>query len=337
MFGRVSVTERVWRTQQKNYLRLLPEAIGVTPRGRSQRLERVLTDFGIEHSFQHAAARVLEHYGFEMNVSAVRDATLDHAGRAEQLLQKEYQEPFRILPAVGEQYVVAEADGSMVCTVAPGPRTGKKPRDWKEIRLAAARGLGKADTFYAATFGEVDEVGKRWGHCAQRAGRGLNTQIHAVGDGAEWIRIQTKEVFGSQGTFLCDYYHVSEYLAEAAPTCRAQAPAPWRRTQQDRLKRGALTKVIDALAEHLEPPDTPEEHAPVGNAHRYLSNRTDCLDYPRALRLELPIGSGLIESGHKHVLQARLKKGGAWLISNAELIANLRVLRANRQWLSLWN
>ena len=337
MFGAVSVTERVWRTQQKNYIRLLPEAIGVTPRGRSQRLERVLTDFGCEHSFQHAAARVLEHYGFEISVSAVREATLHHAGRAEQILQKEYQEPFRVLPAVGDPYVVAETDGSMVCTVAPGARQGKKPRDWKEIRLAVARGLGKADTFYAATFGEVDEVGRRWGHCALRAGRGLNSHIHALGDGAEWIRLQTREVFGQQATFLCDYYHVSEYLAEAAPACRAQAPERWRRTQQDRLKRGALAKVIDALAEHLEPPDTPEELAPVSNAHRYLSNRTDCLDYPRALQLGLPIGSGLIESGHKHVLQARLKKGGAWLTTNAERIANLRVLRANRQWLSLWN
>jgi hypothetical protein len=58
------------------------------------------------------------------------------------------EEPFRVLPAVGEPYVVAEADGSMVCTVAPGPRKGKKPRDWKEIRLAAARGLNKTDTVY---------------------------------------------------------------------------------------------------------------------------------------------------------------------------------------------
>ena len=259
MFGLVKVAERVWRTEQNNYLRLLPEAIGVRLRGRSRRLERVLTDFGIEHSFQHAAARVLEHYGFEMNVSAVRNATLHHAGRAEQILKKEYQQPFRVLPEVAERYVVAETDGSMLCTVAPGPRTGKKPREWKEIRLAAARGLDKTDTFYAATFGEVDEVGRRWGHCALRAGRGLNSQVHALGDGAEWIRLQTREVFGQQATFLCDYYHVSEYLAEAAPTCRAQAPERWRRTQQDRLKRGALTKVIDALAEHLEPPDTPEE------------------------------------------------------------------------------
>ena len=44
----------------------------------------------------------------------------------------------------------------------------------------------------------------------------------------------------------------------------------------------------------------------------------------------LPIGSGLIEAGHKHVLQARLKiSGAAWLPSNAETVAQLRVLRSN--------
>jgi hypothetical protein len=338
VFGAVGIQERVWRTEQKPYLRLLPEAIGVKPRGRSKRLERVLTDFGCEHSFQQAAARVLEHYGFEINVSAVREATLEHAKRAEELLQKEYEQPFRVLPALGAEYVVAEADGSMVCTVAAGARQGKRPRQWKEIRLTAAQALGSTETFYAATFGEVDEVGRRWGHCARRAGRGLNSEIHALGDGAEWIRLQTREVFGSQGIFLCDYFHVGEYLAEAAPSCRAQAPERWRRTQQDRLKRGALTKVIDTLAEHLEPTGTAEELAPVTNAHRYLTNRKDCLDYPRALRLGLPIGSGMIESGHRHVLQARLKKAGAaWLLRNADKIANLRVLRANAQWLTLWN
>ena len=204
--------------------------------------------------------------------------------------------------------------------------------------MRAAQALGKTETFYAATFGQVNEVGRRWGHCVRRAGRGLNSQVHALGDGAEWIRLQTREVFGAQGTFLCDYFHVSQYLAAAAPSCRAQAPERWRRTQQDRLKRGAPAKVIEALAEHLEPPDTPEELAPVRNGHRYVTNRTDCLDYPRALRLGLPIGSGMIESGHRHVLQARLKKAGAaWLITNADRIANLRALRANGQWLTLWN
>jgi hypothetical protein len=332
------VRERVWQTASKSYVRLLPEGIGVDPRGRSQRLERVLTDFGCEHSFRQAAARVLEHYGFEIPASAAREATLLHARRARQILQKEYAQPYRALPAAGAKFVIAEADGSMICTVAPGRRQGPRPRDWKEIRLAAAQTLGQTATFYAATFGDVDEVGRRLGHCARRAGRGLQSQIHALGDGAEWIRLQTRQVFGEQGTFLCDYFHVSEYLAAAALTCRPTAPERWRKTQQERLKRGALAKVLEALAPHLEPPGTPEESAPVRNAQRYLNNRTDCLDYPRALRLGLPIGSGMIESGHRHVLQARLKKAGAaWLVDNADIIANLRVCRANGQWLSLWN
>ena len=78
--------------------------------------------------------------------------------------------------------------------------------------------------------------------------------------------------------------------------------------------------------------------APVRASHRYLHNRLDCLDYPGALALGLPIGSGMIESGHRHVLQARLKRAGtAWLPEHADQIAHLRVLRANDQWLSLWN
>ena len=59
---------------------------------------------------------------------------------------------------------------------------------------------------------------------------------------------------------------------------------------------------------------------------------------PGALALGLPIGSGLIESGHRHVLHARLKKAGtAWLHEHADQIAHLRVLRANNQWSSFWN
>lgn len=334
----MEVQERIWRTGAKNYVRLLPAGIGVKPRGRSLRLQRVLTDFGCEHSFGHAAARVREHYGFEISTSAVRETTLAHAQRASQKLEEQYQQPFRVLPALGAQHIIAEADGTMICTVAPGRRSGKRPRDWKEARLTAAQAQGTKQTFYAATFGGVDEVGRRWGHCVRSAGWGLNSEIHAVGDGAEWIRLQTQEVFGGQGRFTCDFFHVSEYLGAAAKTCRTHAPDQWRRTQQARLKRGVPDKVIEALGQHLEPAATPDEEAPVRNGHRYLTNRMDCLDYPRALELGLPIGSGMIESGHRHVLQARLKKAGAaWLVEHADRIANLRVLRANGLWLSLWN
>jgi len=334
----VSVRDRIWRSQHQSYLRPLPGRLGVTPRGRSRRLERVLTDFGSEHSFARAAGSVLEHYGFAIGVSAVRTATLEHAQRARAKLQAEYDQPFRVLPAVGAAHVIAEADGTMICTVASGPRQGKRPREWKQMKLVAAQAKDSATTVYGATFGSVEETGRRWGHCTQQAGWGLNSRIHAVGDGADWIRLQSQEIFGPQGSFLCDFFHVSEYLGAAAPTCRPAQPDQWRHTQQKRLRRGDAQKVMAALEEHLEAAATPEAEAPVRNGLRYLNNRLECLDYPRALELGLPIGSGMIESGHRHVLQARLKKAGtAWLSDHADQIAHLRVLRANNRWLSLWN
>ena len=330
--------DRIWRSQNKSYLRPLPGRLGVSSRGRSRRLDRVLTDFGCEHSFGRAAGSVLEHYGFEIGVSATRTATLEHAQRARAKLQAEYAEPFRVLPAVGSEHVIAQADGTMICTVQAGPRKAKRPREWKEMRLVAAQALGSATTVYGATFGSVEETGRRWGHCARQAGWGLNSRIHAGGDGADWIRLQSREVFGDQGHFLCDFFHVSEYLGDAAPSCRPAQPDRWRRTQQKRLKRGDVAKVMAALEEHLEAEGTAETEAPVRNGHRYLSNRLDCLDYPLALALGLPIGSGIIESGHRHVLQARLKKAGAaWIPDHADQIAHLRVLRANDRWLSIWN
>lgn len=332
------VRDRIWCSPNKSYLRPLPERLGVTSRGRSRHLERVLTDFGCEHSFARARESVREHYGFDIAASAVRSTTLKHARRAQEKLEQEYREPFRVLPTIGQKHVIAEADGTMICTVSHGPRKGKRPREWKEMRLVAAQPKDSVTTVYGATFGSVEKTGRRWGHCVRQAGWGANSHIHALGDGADWIRLQCREVFGEQGTFLCDFFHVSEYLGAAAQTCRPTQVNQWRRIQQNRLRRGAPQKVIEALEEHLEPIETVEEQAPVRNAYRYLKNRMECLDYPRALQRHLPIGSGMIESGHRHVLQARLKKAGAaWLQDHADAIAQLRVIRANHQWASLWN
>jgi hypothetical protein len=111
----------------------------------------------------------------------------------------------------------------------------------------------------------------------------------------------------------------------------------WRHTQQRRLQRGASGKVIQELAEHREAAEHSDEEAPVRIAHRYLQNRREELDYARALEQGLPIGSGMMESGHKHILQARLKLAGcAWLKPNAADMAQLRVLRPNGQWTQFW-
>jgi hypothetical protein len=333
------VEERVWRIPGQCYIRIFAPQIGVSANSKSQRLQRALADFGAEHSFRGSCQRLKEHYGFELNASAVRAVTLEHAGRAGKRLAKEYQESFRILPRSGPAFVVAEVDGTMICTVEEGcARQGKRPRQWQEMRLAAAQVLGKSETTYAASFGGVEEIGRRWGHATREAGWALESQIHVVGDGAEWIRLQTREVFGDQANLLIDFYHVSEYLAAAAERCRPDKPHAWRHTQQKRLKSGAVQKVLLALEPFAEPKSVEDAEAPVRAAIRYISNRLDCLDYPGAIEKKLPIGSGLIESSHKHVLHSRLKQpGSSWLRASADAMAQLRVLRANQHWDSFWS
>lgn len=205
---------------------------------------------------------MLEHYGFAIGTTAVQVTTLKHAQRARQQLGHEYAQPFRVLPAVGQKQVIAEADGTMICTVQPGARKAKRPREWKEMRLVAAQAKDSATTVYGATFGSVAETARRWGQSARLAGWGLNSHIHVVGDGAEWIRAQCREVFGKQGTFLCDFFHVSEYLGAAAPTCRPAQPDQWRHTQQKRLRSGTVEKVLDTWSNTWNPLEHPKSLPP---------------------------------------------------------------------------
>ncbi len=309
----------------------------MSARGKSRRLQRALCDFGAEHSFAQSNRRLREHYGFELNASAVREATLGHAVQVSERLGKHYAESFRTLPRKGPAYVVAETDGSFLCTVEPGRRRkGPRPREWKEIRLSAARAQGTLEAHYAAGFHSVAKTGRRWGHCARDAGWALESRIHVVADGAEWIALQSREVFGDQADVLVDFYHVSQYLAAAAAVCRPKSPRSWLHTQQKRLRRGKPLRVLAAMEPFAEAEDDGDD-PPVRAALRYLRHRLESLDYPGAISRDLPIGSGLIESGHKHVLQARLKKAGsAWLPANADALAQLRVLRANQQWDAYW-
>lgn len=330
--------ERIWRAPGQSYLRPFVARTGCRARGQSRRLQRILSDFGAEHSFRQCGLRLQEHYGFEINATAVRETTLQQATRAAAHLEAHYRPSFRILPKTGPEYIVAQADGTMICTVPVGrQRHEPHPREWKEMRLSAARAQGSVETTYAAGFLTVEETGRRWGHCARDAGWSLDARLHVVADGADWIRLQAQETFGDQAEFLLDFFHLSEYLAAAAESCRPTAPRAWLRTQQQRLRRGAAHQVLEALRAFIEPATVPDEEAPVRRAHGYLSRRRSYLDYPRALARELPIGSGLIESGHKHVLQARLKKpGSAWLPHNAHALAQLRVIRANQLWNDFW-
>lgn len=294
----------------------------------------------MEDSFEKSSQRLKEHYGFTLPLSAVANLTRAHA-RGMSRRQEKTCENAGALPREGADEIIAEADGSFLRIVSTDPKTNdlRKSRkvDFREARLCASAAKGSDKVYYDATFGPVDTVAKLWAQTAKMAGMSLQSHIHTLADGAIWIDLQRRIAFGERGELLIDLYHVLEYLGAAAPGC-SDRPKQWLKTQKKRLKKGQANKVINELKEHREEQSCPEEDSPVRRAWRYLSNRSEHLAYHRAIEKNLPLGSGMIESGNKHVLQARMKiPGAAWNIDNAENFARARALRANHQWEPYWD
>jgi hypothetical protein len=334
-FGPIEVWEQAWRSGSTQ-LRPVLSQLKVTSRGCSRRLQRALTDFGADEAFAPAAGKVAEHYGVEVNAERVRQVCLHHAG---QIAAQAKVEPHTVLSSKpGPEWIVTSGDGSMLPIVdtsgAPPGADRRKHRvvGWQEARVVAARALGEATTHYDATMGEVAEVGCRWSQVAAAAGWAANTRIHVVGDGAPWLATQARERFGQNSVFLLDLYHVCDYLAAVWPDDKAEI-----HRHRDALKAGQLDSVLDALRARLEPTEIPESDTPARAALRYLENRLEQLDYPAAILHGLPVGSGMIESAHRHLLQARLKLAGAWWARpNAQSMCQLRAIRANRLWDNYW-
>ncbi len=344
LFGTIELAEQSFR-RKENGRQLRPFSLraGVGSRSYSLPLQRALTDFGADLPFAEVVKKMREHYDLEVAVSAVRQITESHGERMHE--QQEEQLIRQLGPAAGWERMITEADGSLVPIVRneaafEGPSADRRKRkelSWREARLCLAHEPGQVTARYAATLGDVEATGARWLDCVARAGAGSKTQIHCVGDGAAWLALQAQQRFGAQASYLVDFYHVSEYLSAAAASLAPTGAAAWRQQQQARLKENELEAVLAELRPHLEPAQMPEAEAPVRACQRYLTNQRGHLDYQRALAQHLPIGSGEVESGHRYVIQARLKRAGAWWKEeNAEKMLALRVNRANGEWEAYW-
>lgn len=316
---------------------------GVKARGCSRLLQRAVSDFAADLPFAKAMDKLVEHYGIVLGESTIRKITLEHA-RAIQRRSGGCPQGLPEPVAAGPQTFIAQIDGTMVPTVRSDAcaqdRRKAKTVQWEEAKVCLAHVHGSTELAYGATLlGDVNTAGRQLRACAKRAGFGKGHRVHGVGDGAPWIATQFKQRFGSQASYLLDFYHVCEYLSAAAKAIEHQPAAQqaWLSAQKQRLRNQQADAVLAALYDHLEPADTDDEHAAVRKCYRYLSQRLLQLDYQGAISQGLPIGSGEIESAHRYIVQKRLKLPGAWWqAANADCMLALRVSRANGEWADYW-
>lgn len=336
MLGRIEVTETVLRKGAQTF-RPLCAHLKLKAQSYSKQLQRLMVDFGAECSFEKASNRLYQHHRLTVSASHLRKVTLRHAGAMKQ--EQAASKPTRALPAQGADTIITAMDGCMIpiveCTQGKDlDRRKNRNCHWEEMRLCAARIAQAVRTYYGVCLGSVEEAGELWNATVQKASWALLTYLHVIGDGAPWIAEQAKQCLGTEN-YLIDFYHLCEYLAAAGKT--AATHARWLDVQKQRLKTNHPERVIQALKPYVEDASKEDSEAPVRAALRYLENRLEQIDYAGALENDLPIGSGMIEGAHRHVLQARLKISGAWWTrENAASMASLRVCRANEEEELYW-
>ena len=326
---------------------------GLRCQGKSLALQRALTDFGAEKSFAQASKQLWEHYRVELHPSSVREVVSQQAQRAEAFVNSQHEEAVRREAGRqrwlgGKPWLIVESDGSFVRTgeLQPDPGGGLSPKrqrakqrrqtQWREVRLSTVQVPGEGEKQYAAVMGSPPRAGKQMLALALLGGHGDNTWVHGVGDGAPWIAQQMAEVFPKHH-YLLDRYHLLEHLyggASSLPDKDGESAKEWVQQQVNHIDQGAVDRVIATCrASAGGGPDHP-----LNQLAGYLEHQQDHLNYPFAREQGLPIGSGAVEGGHRHVIQARLKLPGAWWnAGTVNPMLALRTLRANGRWHTFWN
>lgn len=315
----------------------LSDQIEIQSRAYSRLLQRAVVDFGADESFEKASEKLKEHYGIEISATAVKRKTYFHGDQMNLMMPQRTD-----LPKKGKaDCVISESDGSMIplVEIKSGRGDARKRRAvfWKEAISTLAYAKGSKTPIYAASFDGREQAGLAMLHTAICAGAGENSYIHMVGDGAKWIEEKAQEAFGAQNHYLIDFYHLCDYLAQAVEASSVQNNRSYLGRLKSLCKKGKIDQVSQWLKPFEEEPSVKNEKAPIRAALRYIRNRPKQFNYPQAIKNDLPIGSGEIESSHRHLIQKRMKISGAWWKQdNANRMLRLRSQRANNKWDSYW-
>jgi hypothetical protein len=230
-----------------------------------------------------------------------------------------------MVPLVGGEW--AEVKTLATATLEPPVGEAAEPR---ATALSYFSRLADWETFQRLAWVETERRG------VLRAGR-----VCGVQDGAEW---QPKFVrwHRPDAVLILDFPHAMEHLSTAAhATFGATNPAAqaWLSTWAHELKHGDPAAVLAALAE-LPVADAagPTQAATEQAATlEYLRKREAQIQYATFQAAGYPIGSGIVESANKLVVEARLKGAGMrWARPNVNPMVALRAVACSDRWAAVW-
>lgn len=182
----------------------------------------------------------------------------------------------------------------------------------------------------AQTFGELASVETERREVVQAQ------EVAAVQDGAVWLQGMV-DLHRPDAVRILDFAHAAEYVSEIEQLLRsagAELPADWLKEQLHQLKHQGPTVVLKTLRTLQSAYPEVEQ---VAEKLAYLEKREAHMQYPIYQQQGWPIGSGIVESGNKVVMQARMKGAGMhWAPAHVNPMLALRTAERNRRWDEAW-
>ena len=309
----------------------LDAALGLPEGGEVTReVERRILDFGVNDTFSEAAQRWEVHYGWSISENLVR-RVVERVGQMQEECEPEaLQEELQPVPQQAPTLVAVGVDGSML------PTRGEDT--WREAKVAVVsreevvedRREGppeQGQARYVAAVGSPEEL--KGELAAALAAHGANEAQRVVwlGDGAAWVW-KLAEQLSPQAIQVLDWRHAQKYVADCGKALFGETDASlavWRNTAEMLLWRGETEVLLRELEACLFLCNTAEEKEAIMTLKRYCSNNAQRMQYATFREAGLPVGSGMVESAHRHVLQQRMKRAGQhWAPARAHRMARLR-------------
>ena len=303
--------------------------------------ERLVRLAGWIPSFEKAVELFGDFLGIEVGKITSQRYTEEAGAAYEQLQQEEAAYIERHMPPAceGAEKMQISADGAMV-PLLHGV--------WAEVRTLVIGEVQPAleekgemvvhtqNLSYFSRKVSAQEFGRLALVEMQRRGVENAKQVAAVMDGADWE--QSFVDFHCPGAIrILDFAHAAEHLNQIGEylhgehTPESQA---WLKDCSHRLKHEGSDQLLREFEKLQRKHPTAEA---ISSNLAYLKKRKTQMQYPLFRAQGWPIGSGMVESGNKLVVHARLKGAGMhWAEAHVNPMLALRNILCSGRWQEDW-
>lgn len=319
----------------------LDEELHLLPGGLTPYMHECLVHLGAWVPFERGAQLLGDLLGVQVSKSqSVRHT--ERAGEAYVALQTEAADRIEQeapLSPVGAEKMVMGADGAMV-PLRHGEWAEVKTLVTGEVTLPVKeKDEWVVHTHNLSYFSRLVEA-KRFEHLTlvevQRRGIEHCRQVAMLGDGAEWVQ-SLANYHRPDAIRILDFPHAGQRIGEVGQVLWGEgspAAKDWITERLHQLKHEGPSPILAEFRTLQE--QHPALEILSGNL-AYLEKRESQMQYPAFQQQGWPIGSGMVESANKLVVEARLKGAGMhWERRHVDAMLGLRNIVCSDRWQEEW-